>query len=431
MPGARVLITYGQPDRDFARQLAADLRDAGIAVEVDAPPEAADDVLSAVADRLGRCQWQVLVFSPAAFASPLVQIEANTALLYTARGRLRGILPVLAAPCAPETIPPTLAGLPRLDAVADYRGTLLRLLDTLDLTPPAAPPVSGPGASGTHAAHAGLDLVPVRVESGPPERVVLPPELTRLGLAGWLIAGSEVILPAPRPVPAGSFRMGGTVSTDEAPPHQVALGAYAIGAYPVTVAEYACFVRAGYPAPSGRHIDWIGQMSRLDRPIVNITWHDALAYVAWLAARTGQPWHVATEAEWEKAARYDPASGSSREYPWGDEFDSTRCNTRESSIGTTTRVDLYPAGASPAGALDMAGNVWEWTSSLFQRYPYDPAGGRELLDTPGPRVMRGGSCDDGADHARPAFRLGGAPDTLARNIGFRLALAAPERLLLG
>jgi formylglycine-generating enzyme required for sulfatase activity len=372
----------------------------------------------------------VLVFSPAAFASPLVQIEANAALLHTARGRLRGILPVLAAPCAPDGIPPTLAGLPRLDAVADYRGTLLRLLDTLDLTPPAAPPVSGPGASGTRAGHPGMDLVPVRVESGPPERVVLPPELTRLGLSGWRLGGSEVILPAARPVPASSFRMGGTVSTDETPPHTVMLGAYAIGAYPVTVAEYACFVRAGHPAPAGRDIDWIGQMSRLDRPIVNITWHDADFYAAWLARRTGQPWRVASEAEWEKAARWDSASGTSREYPWGDEFDSTRCNTRESSIGTTTRVDLYPAGASPAGALDMAGNVWEWTSSLLRPYPYDPAGGRERPDSAGPRVLRGGSCDDSADHARPAYRLGGAPDMVARNIGFRLALSAPERLLL-
>jgi formylglycine-generating enzyme required for sulfatase activity len=224
--------------------------------------------------------------------------------------------------------------------------------------------------------------------------------------------------------------MGSPASDDELPVHSVTLSAFAIGTYPVTVAEYACFVRAGHAAPSGRDIDWIAQMSRLDRPIVNVSWRDALAYTEWLAERTGQPWRLPTEAEWEKAARWDPQARSAREYPWGDVFDSTRCNTRESSIGVTTRVDLYPDGASPCGACDMAGNVWEWTSSLYIPYPYASDDGREQRDAPGLRVLRGASCADGADHARASFRLAGVPTGFYRENGFRLALGATSGLLI-
>jgi formylglycine-generating enzyme required for sulfatase activity len=96
----------------------------------------------------------------------------------------------------------------------------------------------------------------------------------------------------------GDANLGGT-HDDEELKHWVTLAAYQIGKYPVTVAEYACFVRAGQQKPS----DWQAQLSKMDHPVVYVSCHDAVAYARWLADRSGQPWRLPSEAEWEKAAR--------------------------------------------------------------------------------------------------------------------------------
>ncbi len=112
-----------------------------------------------------------------------------------------------------------------------------------------------------------------------------------------------------------------------------------------------------------------------------------MAYAKWLAERTGQPWRLPSEAEWEKAAR----GTDGQIYPWGDTFDASRANTDEGKKGGTTPVGSYPSGASPFGALDMAGNVWEWTNTVYKPYPYVATDGRERLDSTENRVLRGGS----------------------------------------
>ena len=95
-----------------------------------------------------------------------------------------------------------------------------------------------------------------------------------------------------------------------------------------------------------------------DHPVVYVSWRDCVAYAEWAGVR------LLTEQEWEKAAR----GIDGRVYPWGDEFDSARCNTYESGIGATTPVGRYsPGGDSPCGCADMAGNVWEWTASNVGR----------------------------------------------------------------
>ena len=117
-------------------------------------------------------------------------------------------------------------------------------------------------------------------------------------------------------------------------------------------------------------------------------------------------------------------------HPWGDDWDTTRCNAKGSGVGDTTPVGAYPGGASPYGLLDMAGNVWEWTASLWGKelkkaefgYPYDPADGREQVDAANGvmRVLRGGAFYYDASYARVACRLRSYPDYRVRTRGFRV-----------
>ena len=159
--------------------------------------------------------------------------------------------------------------------------------------------------------------------------------------------------------------------------------------------------------------------------MVCVSWQDATAYIAWLIKTTGQRgWRLPTEAEWEKAARWDPQRQDSRIYPWGDSFDKDRCNTSESGIGTTSPVGSYPAsdarrsGASPFGVEEMAGNVWEWTSSLYKPYPYTRNDGREDSKSTENRTLRGGSWGNGASFARAACRDDTGGTTAAATLGF-------------
>jgi formylglycine-generating enzyme required for sulfatase activity len=261
----------------------------------------------------------------------------------------------------------------------------------------------------------------------------VPDRLAALGFGLWPAGGQEVVLVPPPlcDVPAGPFFMGSDPNLDpqateaEQPQHQVMLGAFQIARFPVTVAEYAAFLRTGYRAP----MHWTQVRRRPDHPVVGVTWHDALAYAMWLTALTGEPWRLPTEAQWEKAARWDPANAHARIYPWGDTFDASRANTQESpGKRDTTPAGTYPSGASPCGAQDMAGNVWEWTSSLYQPYPYVATDGREDVAAQGSRVLRGGNMGNLARYARAAnrYHYSLAPDLATLGIGFRLVRVAAE-----
>jgi formylglycine-generating enzyme required for sulfatase activity len=257
------------------------------------------------------------------------------------------------------------------------------------------------------------------------------PRLATLGFQVAFLNGAEVVLPPLCAVPAGPFLMGSDPGKDsdayegEKPQHSVTLPAFQIAEFPVTVAEYACFVRAtGRAEPKGEYnqLTWAQQRGkRLDHPIVNVGWRDAVAYAQWLAERTNEQWRLPSEAEWEKTARWDAVTGAAHIYPWGDTFDASCCNTRESNKGVTTPVGSYPTGASSCGAQDMAGNVWEWTSSLFKPYPYTTTDGREQTDSTENRVLRGGSWFGSARLARAACRGNLRPALTFAFYGFRLA----------
>jgi formylglycine-generating enzyme required for sulfatase activity len=235
-------------------------------------------------------------------------------------------------------------------------------------------------------------------------------------------------------VPPGPFWMGSNDGRDdEKPLHQVDLpDGYWISRYPISNAQFELFVQAGGYAEErfwreakvagvwkdGKVKDWRDEEPRSrpynygspftlpNHPVVGVTWYEALAFTRWLTARWGQTISLPSEAEWEKAARggevipaaplirpathLDTSPSLStmpnplpqRRNPWGDEAHARRSNTRESGIGHTNALGCFPRDESPNGCLEMAGNVWEWTRSLYQPYPYQLHDGREQLDAP-------------------------------------------------
>jgi hypothetical protein len=416
MVSPRVFLSHCPADSAFGHALAADLRAVGADVWHDERDLPWEELRRALDRELPTRPFFIVVLSPEAVASDRVSLAVDSAIELMRTREVREAVAVIARPCP---VPPALADFRCLDGTAGLEPIRAGLLAALGLTAEVS--------SDAALVPVGQSL-PALASAWSP--IVLPPRLDQLGFKGWRIGEVELIVPPARVVPAGPFLMGSREESAEAPVHPVTIPLYAIATYPVLVAEYACFVRAEHALPPdlGR-ITWEVQFSRLDHPVVNVSWHDAVAYAAWLSRWTGQRWRLATEAEWEKAARWDPGSGVARTYPWGDTFDSSRCNTRESTLGGTTPSGTYPNGASPCGAQDMAGNVREWTSSLYDAYPYDPGDGREQMDVIGERVQRGGSWFSFGSDARAAQRDWHAPDEVSPVVGFRLVLEAPSQPL--
>jgi len=241
-------------------------------------------------------------------------------------------------------------------------------------------------------------------------------------------------------IPAGEFLMGSDPSVDkdaqdgEQPQHISYLPDYYLAKTPVTNAQYAAFVYATGHEPPLHWEDGKPPRGGEDHPVKWVHWADAVAYCDWLAEVTGKPYRLPSEAEWEKGAR----GTDGRIYPWGNQWDEERCNSGEDHESHTTPVGAYPQGASPYGLLDMAGNVWEWTRSLWGedywkepsfKYPYDPADGREDPEAPDSigHVLRGGSFYLDLRAVRCAFR-GGRDVSFSdgEDFGFRVCVMAQQ-----
>lgn len=222
-------------------------------------------------------------------------------------------------------------------------------------------------------------------------------------------------------IPAGEFWMGSEKGEpDEKPLRKLHLPEFQISRVPVTNAQYAIYIKdSGANPPDG----WRGGQIPAgleNHPVVRVTWYDAMKYCTWLGEKTQKPVTLPSEAEWEKAARGDK---DKREYPWGD-WAELHCNSDELGLNETTPVGLFLNGASPYGVLDLSGNVWEWTRSLYKNYPYQNDG-REVVAAKDDNLLvrRGGSFFNSSRVVRCAFRLSYDPDGRDNLIGFRVVVS--------
>jgi formylglycine-generating enzyme required for sulfatase activity len=234
---------------------------------------------------------------------------------------------------------------------------------------------------------------------------------------------SPTLTPAPSPsptigpqspegmvyVPGGAFQMGRSDGDEfERPVREVTVAPFFIDQTEVTNEQYQEFVReTGHRVPghweSGQYPQSEGRL-----PVVNVSWHDANAYARWAGKR------LPSEEEWEYAAR----GSDGRLYPWGPEWKPGLANTDEGNSGRAVEVGRYSAGASPFGALDLCGNVWEWTASSLRSY----ADGKEVARG---RVIRGGAYNVTRDRATATYRGVVQPDKAYDKTGFRCARDAP------
>ena len=257
-------------------------------------------------------------------------------------------------------------------------------------------------------------------------------------------------------IPAGSFHMGGEGGEEgrpEGPVREVRFErAFALGRFEVTQRQFATFIAdTGYAMRGGCEIwqggewrkaedaDWTNpgyeRVPFEDEPVACVSWRDATAYVEWLAARTGLPYRLPTEAEWEYAAR----AGSSGDYFWAPDASAcTYANVHDTTGATANRFewpafecsDRFPQ-AAPVGSFeptawglhDMIGNVWEWTADChIAPYPATPVDGTAVLSgVCDQRAVRGGSWITRPGRQRLSFRGRDPPDTLYSYFGLRIA----------
>ncbi len=210
-------------------------------------------------------------------------------------------------------------------------------------------------------------------------------------------------------IPKGHFIMGsipglGGAFEEEAPIHIVYLTDFYLSRTLITHREYAQFIAATHYTPP-------------------------MAYCGWLSTITGRPCRLPSEAEWEKGAR----GINAQLFPWGNVWELGRCNTSEAGMNGTTAVNHFQTGESPYGLLDMAGNVFEWTNTLWGmsddpkdafHYPYNPDDGREAPsdDERVLHIVRGGSYLRGQRYARCTSRVNFRSMTRSLEIGFRIAI---------
>lgn len=360
------------------------------------------------------------------------------------RPDIDGLYDAFEHPRATRPSLPLLAPAEARSYAAEVRG---RALDVLGATPLGGRPLLRSAfAFGMIAQHEQQHdetmLITHQLRSGP--AALSAPEPPRATDAAALHA--EVL------VPGGPFTMGTSTEPwaldNERPAHRREVPAFFLDTAPVTCGAYRAFIEDGgyteqrWWAPEGWAMvreheltapqfwrreagQWLRRRFGVtepvpaDEPVLHVSWYEADAYARWAGRR------LPTEAEWEKAARHDPATGRSRRFPWGDEEPTPeRANLGQRHLRPAP-AGAYPAGRSPSGAGQLIGDVWEWTSSDFLPYPgFAPFPYREYSEVffgPGHKVLRGGSFAVDAVACRGTFRNWDLPVRRQIFSGFRTA----------
>jgi formylglycine-generating enzyme required for sulfatase activity len=244
-------------------------------------------------------------------------------------------------------------------------------------------------------------------------------------------------------VPAGPFIMGSEEYDEEKPVHTFQTNAFWLLQTPVTNSHYRPFVEAsGYNkqawwTPTGwqwrtntklteprywQDKEW----NEAKQPVIGVSWYEALAYANWLVQMTGESVRLPTEAEWEKGARGEKGL----KYPWGDQSPTEELCNFGGKVSKTTSVDRYPKGASLYGALDMAGNIWEWTATKWLEN-YENYGtlvdDNPEADAGAQRVVRGGAWNHDQINVRAAYRSKITPRRRYFDLGFRVVVPVPPQ----
>ncbi len=278
---------------------------------------------------------------------------------------------------------------------------------TVAVVVPTGVASSLPAPTAAQAATAAPTAAPLATTAAPPSPSPAPAATRTLVAGATRVSNADQMVQ--NFVPAGPFTMGNDQGKpDQRPAHTVNLNAFWIDRSEVTNDMYALCVRAAVctPPQQTRSISrgsYFGSPAFANFPVLFVSWTQARAYCAWAGRR------LPTEAEWEKAAR----GSDGRLYPWGNQTpDPKRLNFGASGVGDTVAVGQFPTNASPYGALDMAGNAWEWVADFYNAgyYASSPAD-----NPPGPdktgcsggdcRVLRGGAWDGGAQDVTTTVRL--------------------------
>lgn len=398
----QIFVSHAHQDAEFAQRLAEDLRANGWQTWI-----APDNILpgekwvEAINRGLTECGIFVLVVSENALKSRWVESETNAAISLEHRDEMRFVPLAL----EPVNTPPLWGNYQQISFYDDYDRGLQQLLRHFE-----------GGKQGVKRAAPAQVVEPgVKSDSPPLIEVVSEPEKANNEQPDSFvhpITGKVMVR-----VPAGEFLYGGDKK-------RMYFDEFWIDKTPVTNAEYKRFLDAnpGYRVPRSdrgvldrvlldRKYEWNESLrtypkDKADHPVVLVSWHDAQAYAKWAEAQ------LPTEEQWEKAAR----GVDGWQYPWGDDWRSYHCNTKEVGVGGTSSVGQFsPQGDSPYGCVDMVGNVWEWTASW-----YDDDGTR--------RVVRGGSWCNSRNNARAAYRLSGHPTVRGNGSGFRVVRRPPSHL---
>ena len=249
-------------------------------------------------------------------------------------------------------------------------------------------------------------------------------------------------------IPGGEFVMGSNISrADEKPAHRAKVSCFYLAKYETTEQHWQAFIDANPQWDKsrvkettfiGKYLEhWRGRRyadGTADRPVRCVSWNMAKAYCGWVGGR------LPTEAEWERAMRGTDA----RVYPWGNDWDRTKCNcaaywadrdlpdrmarkkaSQDNALGPmdVAAVGTFPSDLGPYGVFDMAGNVSEWTSSMWLPYPYNVDDGRETAVPPGLRVVRGGHFLAHDGYCRASYRPGHVVTTCHAAFGFRVCVS--------